>query len=90
VLDYGVLGVSVIGLLLLAADLTAVMRDKAAFPPYHVIYLMCGLILALMGILLLFVRLFVVIGMAKQLSEPPLYPLFPKHHGQPNDADHSK
>jgi hypothetical protein len=90
VLDYGVLGVSVIGLLLLAADLTAVMRDKAAFPPYHVIYLMCGLILALMGILLLFVRLFVVIGMAKQPSEPPLYPLFPKHHGQPNDADHSK
>jgi hypothetical protein len=90
VLDAAVLGVSAIGLLLLAADLFAVMRDRASFPPYHIFYLLCGLIFSLMGVLLLVARLFVVIGINKPHAEPSQSPVPPKHHGQPNHTNHTE
>jgi predicted metal-binding membrane protein len=90
VLDYAVLGVSAIGLLLLVADLFAVMRDRASFPPYHIFYLLCGLIFSMMGVSLLVVRLFVVIGINRPPAETSQSPISPKHHDQPNDTDHAE
>jgi hypothetical protein len=92
VLDYAVSGISAIGLLLLAADFFAVMRDRASFPPYHIFYLLCGLIFSMMGILLLVVRLFVVIGINKPHAEAGISqsPVSPKHHDQPNDTDRAE
>jgi hypothetical protein len=90
VLDSAILGVSVIGLLLLAADLFAVMRDRASFPPYHFFYLLCGLIFSMMGVLLFVVRLFVVIGINRPQAEPSQSTVSPKHHNQPNDTDQTE
>jgi hypothetical protein len=90
VMDFAILGVSAIGLLLLAADLFAVMRDRASFPPYHFFYLLCGLIFSMMGILLLVVRLFVVIGINRPHTETSQRPVSPEHHDQPNNTDHAE
>ncbi|SEB75158.1 hypothetical protein [Paenibacillus sp. GP183] len=90
VMDFAILGISAIGILLLAADLFAVMRDRASFPPYHIFYLLCGLIFSMMGVLLLIVRLFVVIGINRPPAEASQSPISPNHHDQPNDTDHAK
>jgi hypothetical protein len=90
VMDFAILGVSAIGFLLLAADLFAVMRDRASFPPYHIFYLLCGLIFLMMGVLLLVVRLFVVIGINSPHAEASQRPVSPEHHDQPNNTDHAE
>jgi predicted metal-binding membrane protein len=90
VMDFAIIGVSAIGLLLLAADLFADIRDRASFPPYHIFYLLCGLIFSMMGFLLLVVRLFVVIGINRPPAETSQSPISPNHHDQPNDTDHAK
>jgi len=84
-LDYGTVGLFVIGLLLLLADLLAVLRDKAAFPDYHFAYLLCGIVISVMGMLLLTIRLFVVIGLAK--SGVLKRPVAPDHQNKPGHAD---
>lgn len=88
VLDYSVVGLFLIGLLLLLADLLAVMRDKAAFPDYHFLYLLSGIVISAMGMLLLFVRLLVVLGIAK--SSTLERPVTPNHHHEPSHTDQTE
>lgn len=84
VLDYGVLGLFVIGTLLLLADMAAVMRDRAAFPDYHYAYLLCGIVFTLLSMLMLLTRLAVVLSCSTQSS------FSPDHHHEPSHADHAE
>ncbi|MBP1989210.1 hypothetical protein [Paenibacillus eucommiae] len=91
-LDYGVLGVSVIGVLFLMADLMAIMRDRTSglVHSYHFAYLLCGIIFSVLGMLMLFARLLLVIGIAKAKGSSSQSPISPKQHNKPDDADHAE
>ncbi|UJF31531.1 hypothetical protein [Paenibacillus hexagrammi] len=84
-LDFATVGVFIIGMLLLLAELVAVLRDKAALENFHFAYLLSGILLSFMGMLLLVVRLLVVLGF-KQPSVSSSA-VSPDHHDQPNHAD---
>lgn len=85
-LDYGVLGLFIIGLLLLLADLLAVLRDKAAYPPFHLAYLLCGIIFSAMGMLLILLRLTLVLGIAKSKIEISHRAISPQHDHEPDQT----
>ena len=84
VLDYGVVGLFIIGMMLLTADLLAVMRDKASFPDYHLAYLLCGAVFTFLGMLFLFVRLAVVLSLRTDRS------FSPDHQHQPHHANQAE
>lgn len=84
--DYGVLGLFLIGIVLLAADLVAMLRDRAAYPDFHYTYLLCGIVFTIMSMLLLFARLAVVLSgvQTSQRSSSP------QHHHEPSHTDHTE
>jgi ABC-type Na+ efflux pump permease subunit len=88
-LDYAVSGLFVIGLLLLAVDLLAVLRDKASYPPFHLAYLLCGIVFSAMGMLLLLLRLALVLSFAKS-KNPSQSAISPQHHYEPSEAHQSE
>jgi hypothetical protein len=57
VFDYIILSVFILGTLFLLADLTAVLKDRQAYPYYHYGYLLSGFIYNLLAGIFLFVRL---------------------------------
>jgi hypothetical protein len=83
--DYGVLGLFLIGIVLLAADLVAMLRDSAAYPDFHYTYLLCGIVFTVMSMLLLFARLAVVLSAGASQSS-----FSPQHHHEPSHTDHAK
>lgn len=74
------------GLIFQAADLAAVMRDRALFPPYHFAYVWCGFIFTFMGTLFMLIRLFAVLLITGSANGSFL----PHHHHEPNHANHAE
>lgn len=83
--DYGVLALFMIGMLLLAADVIAMMRDREAYPDFHYAYLLCGITFTVMSMLLLFGRLAIVLSVQASLRS-----VSPQHHHEPSHADHAE
>jgi len=69
-LDYIVLAVSLFGFLLLLADVVAVVRDRDSYPGYHYPYLICGVLLAFMGMLISFLRLIMFAHAIRAAQKP--------------------
>ena len=88
VMDYAVIGLFIIGLLLLLAELFAILRDQTATAAnFHFSYLLTGLILCAMGMLVLFVRLVVVLGFAQTGALYRTVTVAPDHQHKPDDAN---
>ncbi|NEW08657.1 hypothetical protein GK047_21920 [Paenibacillus sp. SYP-B3998] len=87
-MDCAVVGLFLIGLLLLLAELFAVLRDKTIVGNFHFSYLLTGIIISAMGMLLLFVRLIVVLGFIQ--SSALQRTVSPNHQYEPSDADNAK
>lgn len=85
VLDYIVMILFIFGLLLLFVDLLAVLRDRASFQEWHLIYLAAGVIFSFMGMIMMFLRLFMFHNAVRSLSR-----LAPDHQNEPNDGDKSE
>ncbi|MBP1965291.1 hypothetical protein [Paenibacillus aceris] len=87
VMDYAVIGLFIIGLLLLLAELSAIMRDQTAAANFHFSYLLTGLILCAMGMLLLIARLVVVLGFAQTGALHRTVAIAPDHQHKPDHAN---
>lgn len=90
IMDYAVVTLFIIGLLLLLAELFAVMRDQIAIANFHFSYLLTGIIISAMGMLLLFVRLIVVLGFIKSGALHRTVTVAPNHQNEPDDTDQAK
>ncbi|MEW9698605.1 hypothetical protein [Paenibacillus sp. SI8] len=88
IMDYAVIGLFLIGLLLLLAELFAVLRDKTALENFHFAYLLSGIVLSAMGMLLLFVRLLVVLGFIRSGALP--HTISPNHQNKPDHTDQAE
>lgn len=90
IMDFSVLGLFIIGLLLLIAELIAVGRDHTEIANFHWGYLLAGIIISAMGMLLLFIRLLVVLSFlpASDLQRTPA--IAPNHQDEPNDTNYAK
>ncbi len=60
-MDYAAIAVFVIGMMLIIADLFAVIRDRDRYPYYHYGYLFCAFIFVLVGMMFMVVRLGVLL-----------------------------
>jgi|GEM_PF-1597700 len=92
-LDYAVIGLFIVGLLLLLAELFAVLRDRASFESFHFAYLLTGIVLSAMGMLLLFIRLLAVLGFVKSNGRHGLQgsaAVAPNHQHEPDHADRAE
>ncbi|TCZ74295.1 hypothetical protein E0485_20160 [Paenibacillus albiflavus] len=85
VLDYIIIVLFVLGLLLLFADLTAVLRDRASFSEWHLVYLVAGVIFSFMGMLMMVFRLFMLNNAIRSLGL-----LAPDHEREPDNRDHAE
>ncbi|WP_218229593.1 MULTISPECIES: hypothetical protein [Paenibacillus] len=82
-LDYAQFALMAIGIIMLLADLVAVLRDAKAFPDYHIGYLLCGFLFVFLGMLMSFNRLFLTVRAWRSSGGA----VSPHHHGQPHRAD---
>ncbi|MFC5452508.1 hypothetical protein [Paenibacillus aestuarii] len=92
-LDYAVVGLFIVGLLLLLAELFAVLRDRSSFESFHFAYLLTGIVLSAMGMLLLFARLLAVLGFVKSNELQGLQrsaAVAPNHQHEPHHADRAE
>jgi hypothetical protein len=85
-LDYALLGLVMIGFFLLLADLLAVLRDKAAYPPFHLAYLLCGIVFLAIGMLLLLLRMAIILSTGKSKTEISSGAVSPQHNHQPKQT----
>ncbi|MDD9265528.1 hypothetical protein ACFPES_00640 [Paenibacillus sp. GCM10023248] len=91
VLDYAAIGLFILGLLLLLAELFALLRDEAATSAaFHYSYLLTGIIFCAMGMLLLISRLAVVLGFAERGALHRTAPVAPYHQHEPNHANEAE
>ncbi|NQX66294.1 hypothetical protein HQN90_09160 [Paenibacillus alba] len=86
-MDYTVVGLFIVGLLLLLAELFAILRDPMAISTYHFSYLLTGIILSAMGMLLLIARLVIVLGFKQAGALHRPMTVAPNHENEPNDAN---
>lgn len=90
IIDYAVIGLFLIGLLLLLAELMALLRDQTVIANFHFSYLLTGIIICAMGMLLLFVRLVVVLGFIQSGALRRTVSVTPNHQNEPDDTDQAK
>ncbi|SDO29863.1 hypothetical protein SAMN04487897_111109 [Paenibacillus sp. yr247] len=90
IIDYAVVGLFIIGLILLLAELFAILRDQTALASFHFSYLLTGIIISAMGMLLLFVRLVVVLGFIKSGVLHRTVTVAPNHQNEPDNTDQAK
>jgi membrane-bound ClpP family serine protease len=90
IIDYSVVGLFLIGLLLMLAELVAVGRDHTEIANFHWAYLLTGIIMSVMGMLLLFLRLVVVLSFLPTDTLQRTSAITPNHQHEPNDANHAK
>lgn len=81
-MDYAAIGVFVIGLMLIIADLFAVIRDRDSYPYYHYGYLFSAFIFVLVGMMFMVVRLGVLLNLPMKTE-----PTFLHDHNKPDQAD---
>jgi hypothetical protein len=87
-MDYALLLLFLIGSMLLTADAIAVLRDRESFPPYHVAYLVSGLLFTWMGMLFLLARLGLLLRslhMARRQRS-----VTPQQHHEPDHTNHAE
>jgi hypothetical protein len=89
-MDYAVVSLFIIGLLLLLAELFAIVRDQTVIANFHFSYLLTGIIICSMGMLLLFVRLVVVLGFIQSGALHRTVTVAPNHQNEPSDTDQAK
>jgi uncharacterized membrane protein len=82
VMDYGAIGVFVIGMMLMIADLFAVIRDRDSYPYYHYGYLFCAIIFVLVGMMFMVVRIGVILR-----SSPKAKSTFLDDDNKPEQTD---
>jgi hypothetical protein len=80
--DYTVVLLFLFGMVFLLADLSAVLRDREAYPLYHFGYLASGFVFCLLAMLFVFVRLGLTLSAVRASSAPE------HEHDQPADAHH--
>jgi magnesium-transporting ATPase (P-type) len=92
VMDYAAIGVFVIGMMLIVADLLAITRDRDSYPFYHYGYLWCSFIFMLVGMIFMVVRLGVLLrsdynnkGTTRSASQ--VEPALPNESPQPDKTD---
>lgn len=90
IIDYAVIGLFLIGLLLLLAELIALLRDQTEIANFHFTYLLTGIIISVMGMLFMFVRLVVVLGFVKSGALHRTVTVAPNHQNEPDDTEHAK
>lgn len=83
-MDYAAIGVFVIGMMLMIADLFAVIRDRDSYPYYHYGYLFCAIIFVLVGMMFMVVRLGVIVR-----SSPKTESTFLNNDNEPSQTDES-
>jgi hypothetical protein len=83
-MDYGAIGVFVIGMMLLIADLFAVIRDRESYPYYHYGYLFSAIIFVLVGMMFMVVRLGVILR-----SPPKAEPTLLDDDNEPSQTNES-
>lgn len=94
-MDYAAIAVFVIGIMLIIADLFAVIRDRDSYPYYHYGYLFCAFIFVLVGMMFMVVRLGVILRSNKpnylNHSELSLtaetQPTFPHENNEPDKTN---
>lgn len=89
-IDFSVVGLFVIGLLLLIAELLAVGRDHTEIANFHWGYLLTGIIICAMGMLLLFIRLLIVLSFLPTDALQRTTTISPNHEHEPNHTNHAK
>jgi hypothetical protein len=82
VFDYALLFTIGVGMLFLLADLYAVYRDRASYPPYTFSYLLCGFAFIALGLLNLLFRLSAVLKPRRLTGAAS-----PQHREKPDHAD---
>ncbi len=70
-LDYMVLAVLAFGVLFLLVDLVAVIRDREAYPYYHLGYLLIGFLFCFIGGIFLSLRLWVTLRLMEDQHPKP-------------------
>ncbi|OCT12123.1 hypothetical protein A8709_30180 [Paenibacillus pectinilyticus] len=88
VIDFSVVGLFIIGLLLMIAELVAVGRDHTEIANFHWAYLLTGIIISAMGMVLLFLRLLVVLSFLPTDTLQRTTTISPNHQNEPNDTNH--
>ncbi|MEX2414513.1 MAG: hypothetical protein WD424_00095 [Paenibacillaceae bacterium] len=91
-MDYAAIGVFVIGVMLMIADLFAVIRDRESYPYYHYGYLFSAFIFVLVGMMFMVVRLGVILRPdpnipAEVTSAPESKSTFLHDDNQPDKTD---
>jgi hypothetical protein len=81
-MDYGAIAVFVVGMMLLIADLLAVIRDRDSYPYYHYGYLFCAIIFVFIGMMFMVIRLGVIVR-----SSPKAESTFEHNNNEPEQAD---
>jgi hypothetical protein len=82
VFDYALFCMMGIGMLFLLADLYAVYRDRASYPPYSFSYLLCGIAFIALGLVNLLFRLSAVLKPRRLTGT-----VAPQHREKPDHAD---
>lgn len=91
VMDYAVIGLFIAGLLLLLAELFALLRDETATAAaFHFSYLFTGLIFCTMGMVLLIGRLILVLGFAEKGALHRTVAVAPNHQHEPDHANETE
>ncbi|MDQ1909737.1 hypothetical protein RAC89_04350 [Paenibacillus sp. GD4] len=86
VFDYAVLTLFLLGTLLLGMNLLQALQDAASFPPYHIPYLLCGVIFSFLGMLMIVLRLAMTMSLARGNRPAPV----PDEHHQPAHTEHAE
>lgn len=91
-MDYAAIGIFVIGMMLIIADLLAVIRDRDSYPYYHYGYLLTAFIFILVGMMFMVVRLGVILRSNPNNGPAVKSPLetestFLDDHEKPDKAD---
>lgn len=81
--DYAVLLLFGFGFVFLLTDLVGVARDRDQFPMYHYAYLLCGVIFSSLGMLFSFLRLAIVLRLARRSTARD-------HTGKPDKAEQAE
>ncbi|WNR43080.1 hypothetical protein [Paenibacillus roseipurpureus] len=89
-LDFSVVGLFIIGLLLLIAELVAVGRDHTEIANFHWGYLLTGIVICAMGMLMLFIRLLVVLSFLPIDTLQRTAAITPDHQHEPNHTYDAK
>lgn len=93
-MDYAAIAVFVIGMMLIIADLFAVIRDRDSYPYYHYGYLFSAFIFVLVGMLFMVIRLAVVLRLYKSYhsklnSTAKTESTLPNEYYEPDKTDES-